>query len=135
MFARGRKQPPRGTRRACRGAAVVEMAIVTPLLLTLVFGIIEFGWAFMVRQALINAAREGCRTAVLPGSTDEDVYDRIREYLAPMGLSPTIELTRGTDDDPTETVVLSIPYSRVSLVGNFFGSTDFDLTATCTMQQ
>ena len=33
-----------------RGAAVVEMAVVTPLLLTLLFGVIEFGWVFMVKD-------------------------------------------------------------------------------------
>ena len=35
--------------RRRRGVAVVELAVVLPLLLALVFGIIEFGWVFMIR--------------------------------------------------------------------------------------
>ena len=51
--------------RKARGAAVVEFAVVLPLLLTILFGIIEYGWVFMVRQTLQTAAREGARVAVL----------------------------------------------------------------------
>src|SRR5947209_283568 len=54
------------------GAAAVEFAIVAPLLVSLVLGLIEFGRVLMVEQILTNAAREGCRTAVLDGSTTSD---------------------------------------------------------------
>ncbi len=48
-----------------RGAAAVEMAIVLPLLILLVGGIIDFGRAFMTEVIVTNAAREGTRVAVL----------------------------------------------------------------------
>ena len=70
-----RKWGRRGWRR--RAAAVVEMAVVTPLLVTLLFGIMEFGRRFMVYQTLVQAAREGCRTAVLQGSTEQDIRTRV----------------------------------------------------------
>ena len=38
-----------------RGAALVEMALVTPLLVLLVFGILEFGLAFRDRLTVSNA--------------------------------------------------------------------------------
>ena len=38
-----------------RAAAIVEFAVVLPLLLTILFGIIEYGWVFMVRQTLQTA--------------------------------------------------------------------------------
>ena len=47
------------------GAVAVEMAIVLPLLLVLVFGIIEFGRLMMVQQILVNTAREAARRAVV----------------------------------------------------------------------
>jgi Flp pilus assembly protein TadG len=112
------------------------MAIVTPLLLTLLLGIIEYGYIFTVKQTLVHAAREGARTAALPGSTDTEIQQRIASYMQPVGLiGYSVELTRATADDPTETVHVSIPYADVTLVGGYFGSTDYDLGATCSMRK
>lgn len=49
-----------------RGSTLVESAVSLFLLLTLVFGIIEFGRAYNVYQVMTNAAREGARFAVAP---------------------------------------------------------------------
>ena len=121
-----------------RGAAVVELAVVLPLLLTLVFGIIEFGWIFMVRETLVNSSREGCRVAILQGSTEQDVTDQVAASMAGAGLtSYTVEVTSSTPSDPTETVKVLIPYGEVSLLGGYFfgGSTDFNLSATTAMRK
>jgi hypothetical protein len=48
-----------------RGANLVEFVIVLPILLLLVFGIIEFGINFDRKIATTNAAREGARAAVV----------------------------------------------------------------------
>ena len=57
-----------GARRGERGAALVEAAIVTPLLLMLVFGIIEFGFAFKDTLTLANGSRSGARVASAAGT-------------------------------------------------------------------
>jgi Flp pilus assembly protein TadG len=49
-------------RRHERGASLVEMAIVLPLLLVLTASIVDLGWAFRTYQAVTNASREGART-------------------------------------------------------------------------
>lgn len=54
-----------GTMGCDRGAAVVEFAIVLPVLLLLVFGIIDFGRALNAQIALTQAAREGARLDAL----------------------------------------------------------------------
>ena len=48
-------------RRGERGAAAVEMALILPVLLLLVGGIIDFGRAFNAQMTLTQAAREGAR--------------------------------------------------------------------------
>jgi Flp pilus assembly protein TadG len=119
-----------------RAAAAVELAVVTPVLLTMLFGIIEFGWIFTVRQALTTAAREGARTAVLPGSTVADVETRIADYTQPLGLTGyTATVGCGEDGNPDGTVTVSIPYANVTLVGDYFGAITGDLTATCSMRK
>lgn len=47
------------------GAAAVEFALLLPLLVLLLFGIIEFGFAFSTRIQATNAAREAARLAVV----------------------------------------------------------------------
>ena len=56
-----------------RGAAAVELAIVLPILILLVFGIIQFSIYFNRLQGLQAAAREGARVAALPQSTQSDI--------------------------------------------------------------
>ena len=48
-----------------RGAVAVEMAIVLPLLLLILLGIIEFGRAYNIQVSLTQAAREGARHAAI----------------------------------------------------------------------
>lgn len=48
-----------------KGAVAVEMAILLPLLLLILMGIIEFGRVFNVQISLTQAAREGARHAAI----------------------------------------------------------------------
>jgi Flp pilus assembly protein TadG len=122
--------------KARRAAAAVELAVVTPVLLTMLFGIVEFGWLFTVRQALVTASREGARTAVLPGSTDADVLNRVTEYMQPLGLTGyTTQVGEGDDGEPSGTVTISIPYANVTLVSGYFGNLTGDLSVTCSMRK
>src|SRR5690606_17088398 len=47
------------------GQALAEFALVLPILLLLIAGIIEFGRAFHIQQVVTDAAREGARAAVV----------------------------------------------------------------------
>ncbi len=124
------------TDNSVRGAAAVELAVVLPLLLTLVFGIIEFGWVFMVRETLTNSSREGARVAVLQGSTEQDIRDRVAASMNPTGLSTyTVQISRSSPGNPNETVQVLIPFADVSLLGGYFGPTNFNLGATTVMRK
>jgi Flp pilus assembly protein TadG len=48
-----------------KGAAAVEFALVLPLLLVLVFGIIEFGFLIYNKAMITNASREGARFGIV----------------------------------------------------------------------
>lgn len=83
----------RAGERRRRGTSTVEMAIVLPLLLLLVFAIGEFGVAFTQWQTLANAAREGARTGVVfrGGSCDSTavkgvIQQTVQTYADTAGL-------------------------------------------------
>jgi len=116
---------------------VVELAVIAPVLVVLLFGIIEFGWMFSVRNAMLNAAREGARLGALQGYTTADVVARVQEMLTPMGLNNgqvTIQVQDATPADPVVTVTLSVPQADVSLVGNMFNLSG-EIRATASMRK
>jgi Flp pilus assembly protein TadG len=57
------------TKRDDRGAAMVEFAIVLPVLLLILMGIIEFGRAYNTQVSIQAAAREGARELALRHSS------------------------------------------------------------------
>ena len=65
-----------------RGSMLLEMAMTLPLLLLVSVAIFELGRAYQTQQILTNAAREGARLAVLPGSSADTIRTRVRQYLA-----------------------------------------------------
>jgi Flp pilus assembly protein TadG len=60
----------RGARRGRgeRGASAVEFALVAPVLLLIVFGIVQYGLMFSLRQTLSQASAEGARAAAVAQS-------------------------------------------------------------------
>ncbi len=70
------------TRKRERGQAMVETAIVIPILLVLMVGIFEVGRAYETWQVLTNAAREGARMSVTPSSVEATTTALIRQYMA-----------------------------------------------------
>lgn len=69
-----------------RGAELIELAIVLPILLVVFAAIVDFGFLFQRYEVITNAAREGARIGVLPNYTQADVTDRVRAYLNSSGL-------------------------------------------------
>jgi Flp pilus assembly protein TadG len=70
-----------------RGQAVIELALTLPLLLLVVFGIIDFGFMFQRYESVTNAAREGARLGVLADYTATEAQNRALDYLVASGLN------------------------------------------------
>ncbi len=73
------------------GQALVEFALVVPLLLILIVGVVELSRAWNAHQVITNTAREALRAAVVddPTFTQEAMQSRINELLRLASLDPT----------------------------------------------
>lgn len=78
--------------RAERGAAAVEFALVVPLLLAIVFSIIDLGFAINRYTVLNNATREGVRAASLSASSSE-VDAVVNDSLTDLDGEVTVQVT------------------------------------------
>jgi len=111
--------------RKDRGAAIVEVALTLPLLLLVSVGIFEFGRAYQTWQVLTNAAREGARIAILPGSSDSGVRSRVVSYMQtgqlPEATNAGIDITHNAPIDTGmgtamgSQVTISYPFSFIVL--------------------
>lgn len=76
--------------RSAHGAELIELAMVLPILLAIIGGVIDFGFMFQRWEVVTNAAREGARVRVLPGYSNADAAARANTYLTAAGLTPNV---------------------------------------------
>src|SRR5215470_20320242 len=119
-----------------RGAAAVEFALVLPLLLILIFGIIDFGRMLNAKITLTEAAREGARATALVGG--DAGASRVR--TAADGLSvndPDVQPcppSAGPDDDAVVTVTYDFRFiTPISLLLGAGGDGTVKLSARGVM--
>jgi Flp pilus assembly protein TadG len=147
-------KPFRCSARSERGAELIEFALVLPLLLVVVLGIVDFGFLFQRLEVITNAAREGARMAVLPGPySTTDVQTRVCDFIKSGGVdttgcpATTTTVTAATityDAGPPaktmagKTVVVTYYHSYLFLgpVSRWFGGnfSSVPLTGTATMR-
>jgi len=121
-----------------RASAVVEAAVMAPLVVTAMFGMIEVGYSFMIRQSVILAAREGCRAAALPGGTMTQVEAAVAEAMEGPGLTGytvTSNLPSIEADETDVWVKVSIPFDRASFTGALLGGGSFEIASQTHMRR
>jgi len=129
---------PRANRR--RAAAIVEFAIVAPLLFLLALGLVEYARIEMVVQGMSAAAQEGCRAGIVPGGTSADVLshadDVLRDGLV-TGASVTVNpLEVATlKEGQSFTVTVQVPVDGISWVPSPLLPKGKTLTTRCTMRR
>jgi Flp pilus assembly protein TadG len=84
---------------------MVELALVLPVLLLLLIGIVQFALVYHARDVATTAAQEGARLAAAEGRTPEEGEARARAVLQ-SGLGQTGAGFNVTAEDTGETVVV-----------------------------
>ena len=72
--------------RGRTAATTVEMAVALLPLVILIIGSIEFGRGLMVLTSLEEAARLGCRMAILDGATTATIEQEVASFLSPANI-------------------------------------------------
>ncbi len=142
-------------RRSAGGQSIAEFALVVPILLLLVFGIVEFGLIVKSWQVVTDAAREGARVAVV-GSTPSQPGDSaaavavVRAALNRGGLqgnTATVTLTaKGTSAGPwadvargdTARVTINYPHSMIMfgpLISSMTGYSTIPIRTSIAMRK
>jgi Flp pilus assembly protein TadG len=118
------------------GSAVVELALVLPVIVLIVFGSIEANNAIYLQQVLTEVAYQGALEGVDISSTEQNVVDRMQDYIdqtAFTGVTFDVVGTDGTDFDDlisgeTFRVSVTAPYESMSIGIQAFSGLS-DLTA------
>ncbi|CBJ43950.1 TadE/TadG family type IV pilus assembly protein [Ralstonia solanacearum] len=132
--------------RRMQGAAGVEFALIFPLLLLVVFGIVEFGAAWYDKSVITNASREAARAGVVfssPAPSTTKIQSVATNYcqnrLVTFGsatnctasVSPSATCTAGTGNQLTVTVAYTFTGLVLGKLAPFAGS--LALSAQTTM--
>ena len=124
-----------------KGQAMVEFAIILPILMVLVFGIIDFGWLYYNQSALNNSAREGVRFAVV-NTTPADRLTLIENKVnavSPSSIKPLVCTTTYSNSsnnllgDVTVTLTANVKV-LTPLFGIFTDNQQKAMSASVTMK-
>lgn len=104
--------------RSERGAVAVEFAILAPILVMLLMGIMEFGRAYNAQVSLTNAAREGVRVMTI---SNNQASARTAAKNAAVSLTPGLADSNITFSSTSCTtnaqMTVTIKYSLSTLTG------------------
>lgn len=114
------------------GGAIIEFAIILPLVLIVVFGICEFGILLFDKAVITNASREGARAGIVfnfdpalpnPRTSNAEIIRIVRTYAEPyvrnLGGSSVVQVPppiwSGTEAGDTLTVTVNYQYQFLVL--------------------
>jgi Flp pilus assembly protein TadG len=127
-----------------RGTTLIEFALVLPILLVLTLAALDLSRAFLAKNVLHQAAREGVRMRVVmlaqPSSDDISLVEqRVRDVAESAGLVPSAISVSSVPDAGMDTVSVTAPFSFTfpglfRLVGVDL-TNPMPLTASCSMKQ
>lgn len=117
-----------------KGQSLVEFALVLPILMMLILGMVEFGWILNGKITITSAAREGARAAVIFKSAAEAataVESAVNRSVESSSLTSVTTVT--SFNTTTTTAIVNVNAEIKPIVGLFF-SENVKLTAKAEMK-
>ena len=101
-------------RRRTEGAAAAELALLLPLLMLMLFGLVQLGFAIYTYNAMLNSARAGARLVVF-GSDSAAATAAVRGQL-PRWVAGAATITITENDAGLARVQIAVPGSAAALM-------------------
>lgn len=122
------------------GEALIEIALVLPILLVLSMGMLDFGRAFHAKNILDAAAREGCRVAVVTAPDQAIVEQRVASVCSSGGITPTSTTVSPVGPNRMVTVTVTARFAFVTpglftLFGSFADPSGINMIGRSTMRK
>jgi Flp pilus assembly protein TadG len=118
--------------RRTEGMAAVEFAIILPVLLLLVCGIIDFGQVYYQVHLVNEAARAGARLAAV-GRPSSEVTTAVQKFGSQLQTPPYMSPTNPVSGQSVTVTVTSSVKIITPIVRAFFPSNPYPVTGTSTM--
>ncbi len=134
--------PKKWRRRSESGQALVEMAVVLPIIIALLLGTIEFGWMCFNQINIANMARDGARAGIIYSAGNADLNSltekMIEKVPEKMKDRLTVDIRYSNASNPREgDIIVDIAYQATAitpLLGIVTSRNEYVLNANCTMK-
>ncbi len=118
-----------------KSQALVEFALIVPLLLLVLMGIFDLGWAVYAKNTITDAAREGARAGIVLSATDAQISARVH------AAAPSLANLQVTIDPPVirtfnQPITVTIVYTYVPvtpLIGQIVTGSGLRLQGSSSM--
>jgi Flp pilus assembly protein TadG len=116
-----------------KGQSLVEFALVLPVFVVMLFGIMEFGRLWEISNVLTSAAREGARVAAVSEPNVDRARTAAQTVLTAARITSATIAISGPNSDKDIVVTISLAYSP--LTGSIIpGLGPFSLSRSTTMR-
>jgi len=114
-----------------RGQSLVELTLILPIFLIIIFGIFDIGRAIFYLSGIHNAAREGARYGAVNPCDSDDIVQRARDYSFGIGDAANVTTSiQNTAEGFMDRMIVTVTYQFTTitpLVGSIIG--DIPLTS------
>jgi Flp pilus assembly protein TadG len=119
--------------KSSKGQSLVEFALVAPILIIIVLGIVEFGNLWLTMNTMSGAAREGVRIAAVTAPDVEQVENVVQNYLTASNINDATITVAGPNAANEVVVTVQMTYNPIFL-GLLPGmDAAFQITRSATM--
>lgn len=118
--------------RKRRGQALVEFALVVPILIAFLGGLVAVGWLYNHQMILTNATREGARLGSL-GDDETEIRAAVMDYLDTSHFSPMPDAADINVDLSGDAAVVTIETAVPAIFG-ITGTPEVELIAETQMR-
>jgi len=121
--------------REQKGQSLVEIALVLPVLLLMLGGLVDFGRGFRGYIVITNASREGARYACLFPHDADGILSATTEAAADLGAAleaDDIEIT-GVGGSSGDTIRVTVTYDLSTILGSIIGVPTLTLNGSTAM--